>query len=61
MRLVTDRFVVQAIVRELDEDGGVVAERQVEPVVLFGAEALERWAGEFEEKLANVRVEEASP
>lgn len=58
MRLVPDRFVVTAIVRELDDDNNVVSERQADPAVLFGAKALEQWASDFEALLADAEVAE---
>lgn len=46
------KFVVQAVVQKLDEDGNVVDEPSAEPVVLFGCDALAEWARAFPEKLA---------
>jgi hypothetical protein len=53
--LVPDRFIVTAIVREVDDDGTVIAERQTEPVVCFSTEQLVEWAGMFPEKLVAAR------
>lgn len=50
--LVPDRFIVTAIVREVDDDGTVIAERQTEPVVCFSTDQLVAWAGVFPDKLA---------
>ncbi len=46
-----DRFVVTAIVRDVD-DGEVIAEKVLEPVVLFGCDQLAEWAAIFPGKLA---------
>lgn len=51
------KFLVQAIVQQVDDDGTVVAElgiggqQQGEPAVLFGVDSLVEWAREFPAKL----------
>lgn len=56
MSLISDRFVITAIVREVDEDGTVVAERQAEPVVCFSPAQIVAWAEAFPEKLKDAKV-----
>ncbi len=50
MTLRSYKFVVQAIVQQVDEDGNVAVEVQSEPVVIFGTAALEQWARDFPNK-----------
>lgn len=52
MSLVPYKFIVQAVVQQVDKDDNVTGEPQTEPVVLFGCDALEAWARDFPEKLA---------
>ncbi len=56
MSLVPDRFIITAIVREV-EDGKVIAERQAEPVAVFSCEQLIEWANQFAERLENTDAE----
>ena len=46
------KFIVQAVPQQVDEDGKVVAELTVEPVVVFGCDELAAWANDFPKKLA---------
>ena len=50
------KFIVQAIVQEVEGDV-VVDEKTAEPVTLFGCEAVAQWAQEFKAKLAEVESE----
>lgn len=45
------KFVVQAVVQELDGDDSVITEHPAEPVQLFGCEQLIEYATTFEENL----------
>jgi hypothetical protein len=52
------KFIVQAIVQQVDEDGNVVGELPVgapngDPVVLFGCDQLAEWAEAFPDKLGD--------
>ena len=47
------KFIVQAVPQVLDDEGNVVGEStDVQPVALFGCDALAKWADEFPVKLA---------
>lgn len=49
------KFVVQAIVQDVDDaTGDVVGERASDPITLFGCEAVASWANEFPAQLAGV-------
>lgn len=56
MNLRPYKFVVQAIVQQVDENGNVVGESPAEPVSIFGCEALSRWADDFPFELARVEA-----
>lgn len=45
------KFVIQAIVQQVEDDT-VVGENVSEPVTLFGADAVVEWAESFTDKLA---------
>ena len=46
------KFVVQAVVQDCGKDGNVLFEQTTEPVILFGCDALAKWASAFTVKLA---------
>jgi hypothetical protein len=48
------KFVVQAVVQQVDEDGVVLGEAQAEPVVIFGCDELAKWATDFPDNLKGV-------
>lgn len=50
------KFVVQAIAQEIAEDGTVVGEAEASPVVVYGCDALAKWADEFPGKLAEAET-----
>lgn len=47
------KFLVQAIVQQVDDDGNVTGEMSTEQAVVFGCDALEQWARDFPVKLAD--------
>lgn len=51
------KFLVQAVVQQIDEDGNVTGEAPTEPVTVFGCDALKQWADEFPAKLAVAATE----
>lgn len=50
------KFIVQAVIQNLDNEGNVIGESQVEPVVVFGCADLERWARDFSENLEKAEL-----
>lgn len=55
------KFVVQAVVLEVDGTGGVVGERPGEVLTIYGTKQLEEWARGFEAKLAEAEIRPGSP
>lgn len=49
------KFIVQAVVQEVDPDGNVITEHAAEPVQIFGCDQLAVWAEEFPENLKNAK------
>jgi hypothetical protein len=45
------KFIVQAVVQEIDAEDNVITEHPTEPIQLFGCAQLEKYANEFEENL----------
>lgn len=41
------KFVVQAVVQQLDDDGEATGELEGQQVILFGCAALEKYAADF--------------
>ena len=52
MSLKPYKFIVQAVVQQIDDDGNVRAELATEPAVILGCDALKAWADDFPDKLA---------
>lgn len=48
------KFIVQAIVQELDDAEVVTGEKEAQPVVVFGVESLVSWANDFPKNLATI-------
>lgn len=46
------KFIVHAVVQQVDNDGTVTGEASVEPVTVFGCDALKQWADDFTDRLA---------
>jgi hypothetical protein len=56
------KFLVQAVIQELDDDGNVVRELTAEqPQPVFGIDGLHRYADTFELDLATSTPREARP
>lgn len=49
------KFVVQAVVQELDQDGNVVAEHTTDPATVYGCAQLVEWASVFPAKLSEAK------
>lgn len=48
------KFIVKAVVQNMDTNGDVVAEIATDEAVVFGCDALAKWATEFPDRLAEV-------
>jgi len=49
------KFVVQAVVQEVDDEDNVTGEVIAEPAIIYGVSSLEQWARDFPEKLASAK------
>ena len=50
------KFIVQAVVQQIDDDGNVTGEVNTEPAVVFGVDALEQWARDFPQNLSKAKA-----
>lgn len=60
MALEPFKFIVQGILLDKDDDGNVIGERECRPVVLYGSDALQKWAEDFDDNLAKAKTEDGN-
>jgi N6-adenosine-specific RNA methylase IME4 len=52
------KYLVVAVLQELDDDGHVIGERATEQNVIYGSDALATWAEDFDTSLAAMQTAE---
>ena len=58
MSLRSYKFIIQAVVQEVDSGGAVIDEKMTDPVTVFGSDVLEEWAKGFPDALKALEEQE---